>query len=375
MNNFLEDNNYQCLNNSTSAQELGQDSPLQENYSEVSTSADTLKSINGAAIFSINDFQESKISETLPNCQQAQKLDRVSISFPEVPPVNLSQIKENEKDSTTFETVSPQLQVSSTNINPDILHSKTSPDCLRPDCDPEATSLTSLTCSKSFPPAGMMSNGLVYHRECLPVPILEKGFCWLDSPGALSSLKSREPGQTKQEAGLKKLGLLKKGEVLNPAILCEWSKLPPTFLDPLESLTAVELFEQQERQLEICWTGELQPSHSKESSTSIQSQAKFLEDKRKSPKGCLYKYLETKKLKSGAVVQYPNVDCERNPNNPEHWRWGFNWEEKVNGKWKGRSIGVPVDAIGIIKSMQNSGASLKEIISFIKQSKQSKPKK
>lgn len=87
-------------------------------------------------------------------------------------------------------------------------------------------------------------------------------------------------------------------------------------------------------------------------------------------KGCLYKYIENKKLKSGAIASYPRVIGHRQSDNPTHWRWGFNWEEKVDGEWKGRSIGsVPLGAIALIQSMQNEGVSLEEIIGFIKRAK------
>lgn len=65
-------------------------------------------------------------------------------------------------------------------------------------------------------------------------------------------------------------------------------------------------------------------------------------------KGCLYRYIENKKLKSGAIASYPRMIGHRYQGNPTHWRWGFNWEEKVDGEWKGRSIGsVPVGAIAV----------------------------
>ncbi|MCC5611518.1 hypothetical protein LC612_33460 [Nostoc sp. CHAB 5834] len=37
-------------------------------------------------------------------------------------------------------------------------------------------------------------------------------------------------------------------------------------------------------------------------------------------KGCLYKYIENKKLKSGAIASYPRVIGHRQPDNPTHWR-------------------------------------------------------
>ncbi|MBW4502980.1 MAG: hypothetical protein KME57_26300 [Scytonema hyalinum WJT4-NPBG1] len=119
---------------------------------------------------------------------------------------------------------------------------------------------------------------------------------------------------------------------------------------------------------------------SEESCTYNQSRSestpeKFLEEKKKrsSRKGCLYKYLENKKLKNGAIATYPRVVSERDPDNPKHWRWGFNWEEKIDGEWKGRSIGsVPVGAIPMIQSMQKLGVPLEEIIEFIRRAKSKK---
>ncbi|WP_180269982.1 hypothetical protein [Nostoc linckia] len=90
-------------------------------------------------------------------------------------------------------------------------------------------------------------------------------------------------------------------------------------------------------------------------------------------KGCLYRYIENKKLKSGAIASYPRVIGHRNPDNPTHWRWGFNWEEKIGGEWKGRSIGsVPVGAVPMIQSMQREKASLEEIVGFIRRAKAKK---
>ncbi|MDZ8139002.1 MAG: hypothetical protein RM049_27480 [Nostoc sp. DedQUE04] len=90
-------------------------------------------------------------------------------------------------------------------------------------------------------------------------------------------------------------------------------------------------------------------------------------------KGCLYKYIENKKLKNGSIASYPRVIGHRQTDNPTHWRWGFNWEEKVDDEWKGRSIGsVPVGAIALIQSMQKEGVSLEEIIDFIRRAKAKK---
>ncbi|AUB43525.1 DNMT1, DNA (plasmid) [Nostoc flagelliforme CCNUN1] len=89
--------------------------------------------------------------------------------------------------------------------------------------------------------------------------------------------------------------------------------------------------------------------------------------------GCLYQYLETKKLLDGKTVSYPRVIDERDPNNPFHWRWAFNWKEKINGAWKGKSIGsIPPGAVPMIRLIQQQGAIREDIIAFIKKAKTKK---
>ncbi|WP_375514349.1 DNA cytosine methyltransferase [uncultured Nostoc sp.] len=93
--------------------------------------------------------------------------------------------------------------------------------------------------------------------------------------------------------------------------------------------------------------------------------------------GCLYQYLEAKKLLDGKTVSYPRVIGERDPNNPFHWRWAFNWKEKINGAWKGKSIGsIPPGAVPMIRTLQQERATQENIIAFIKKakSKKSSPK-
>ena len=93
--------------------------------------------------------------------------------------------------------------------------------------------------------------------------------------------------------------------------------------------------------------------------------------KRRNKKGSLYKYLENKKLKDGRVTSYPRITSNfRDPENPHHWRWGYHWDEKIDGKWKGRSIGsIPPSVVGYIKDMRNRNVSLEEIVGFIKKAK------
>ncbi|MBD2249208.1 DNA cytosine methyltransferase [Nostoc sp. FACHB-888] len=105
---------------------------------------------------------------------------------------------------------------------------------------------------------------------------------------------------------------------------------------------------------------------------------KFLENDLKAPQphsqGCLYPYLETKKLLDGSTVFYPRVIGERDPNDPFCWRWGFNWKEKHNGVWKSKSIGsIPPGAVNMIRTLQQQGATREDITAFIKKAKAKKP--
>ncbi|MCC5632852.1 DNA cytosine methyltransferase [Nostoc sphaeroides CHAB 2801] len=104
---------------------------------------------------------------------------------------------------------------------------------------------------------------------------------------------------------------------------------------------------------------------------------KFLESDLKSiqlhSQGCLYPYLEKKKLLDGTIAFYPRVIGQRDPNNPTHYRWGYNWEERVDGVWKGKSIGsIPPGAVHMIRLMQQQGAIREDIIAFIKRAKSKK---
>jgi DNA (cytosine-5)-methyltransferase 1 len=102
---------------------------------------------------------------------------------------------------------------------------------------------------------------------------------------------------------------------------------------------------------------------------SIPIPEKFLE-KKFEPVGCLYPYVETKKLKDGTEVLYPRIVGQRDRTNPHHWRWGFNWKEKHNNAWKGRSIGsIPCSAVPMIRDMQSRGCAITVIIEFILKAK------
>jgi hypothetical protein len=516
---FLEDT--ECnSHNLTSAQELAQDFVMQDSNRDLN-SLEPQRLMNTAQVSLNCDIPTYTTTGTCEKSQIVQNTNVVTICTQEdstllqLPhPAPRSPQKGNDLEVQTSEIVSPPSLKPLENCNPNLQLLKTSQDLLlAPTIQDSPQAHISEAWSVPLTSSGTMRNGLLSEAATLPAPTLEKDYCWLRSPGALSlSGKGRPPGQTKQEAELKKLGLINKGEVLNPAILCQWYEIPETWLDPSECRAATELLESNEQQQEIFSILESQRSPLTESSTSTpcvecqppvtranaqpetyiinQSQAlgkvidnlgfgftvnwldsselitynwerddqqiiglaiapqhlidKFLEDnhpqlctkclkvvdrnytcdkcttmqctqqiqnvpcpscesplitlnngcgvcgwtpenfleetepqpeavqkpKGRQRKGCLYKYIENKKLKNGSIASYPRVIGHRNPDNPTHWRWGFNWEEKVDGEWKGRSIGsVPLGAIALIQSMQNEGVSLEEIIGFIRRAK------
>jgi DNA (cytosine-5)-methyltransferase 1 len=100
---------------------------------------------------------------------------------------------------------------------------------------------------------------------------------------------------------------------------------------------------------------------------------KFLEESSSTDKsnacGCLYQYIENKKLKNGTIVSYPRVEGERDKHNYLHWRWGYSWEEKIDGQWKNRSLGVSTKIVTQVANMIYNGNSVQNIREFIALSK------
>lgn len=101
------------------------------------------------------------------------------------------------------------------------------------------------------------------------------------------------------------------------------------------------------------------------------SRERVLEEKapfsleKKSASGRLYPYTKDKTLKSGVVASYPRVAGERDPNNLEHWYWGYSYEVLEKGEWRGRSLSVPRSKVAPIQAMIDSHKTVSEIKSFI----------
>jgi hypothetical protein len=217
--------------------------------------------------------------------------------------------------------------------------------------------------------------------------------------------------------------------VLNPVILSEWYDIPPSWLDPWESRPGIALLESKDRQQEIFLIPESPPSEltefntlqaspgntekfleenliteelgketptiekfleenstTEESGKETPTTEKFLEENstteesgKETPTieithacGCLYQYIENKKLKNGLIVSYPRISGEREKHNYAHWRWGYSWEEKIGGDWKNRSVGVPNKIVHAVGNMINNGNTVQNIREFIALSKNSR---
>lgn len=49
--------------------------------------------------------------------------------------------------------------------------------------------------------------------------------------------------------------------------------------------------------------------------------------------GCLYRYLKNIKLKLGVIASYPRTKGARNPDNINHWYWGYSYKVLIQQNW------------------------------------------
>ncbi|KYC34880.1 hypothetical protein WA1_50095 [Scytonema hofmannii PCC 7110] len=81
--------------------------------------------------------------------------------------------------------------------------------------------------------------------------------------------------------------------------------------------------------------------------------------------GSLYRYLKNVQLKSGEIAFYPRV-VERDPDNLNHWYWGYNYKVKEDGSWKSKSLSVPREKVYTVQCMIERDAPVDAIKAFIK---------
>jgi hypothetical protein len=85
-----------------------------------------------------------------------------------------------------------------------------------------------------------------------------------------------------------------------------------------------------------------------------------------SPSGSLYQYIKNIKLKSGQITSYPRTSGEREPDNLNHWYWGYNYKIKESNSWKTKSLSVPRRKVDIVRRMIESNTPCSEIKNFLK---------
>lgn len=210
----------------------------------------------------------------------------------------------------------------------------------------------------SLTPAGTMQNGSVLAQDTLAHPSLENGYCWLESPSALSSTgKTRPPGLSKLETQLKKHGVISKGEVLNPAFLCKCFNLPPTYLDPSECRTAAQLLEDNAKQPEIFST---QPSGRSPSNESCTSKVLGSAERFPLPTSITLSTKTRKRRTKGNGSGYLyNKPYHRD--NKTYSQWWYQYE--LNGIKKTKYI--PKSVLGDIRVLEENKVPVKQILELL----------
>lgn len=357
--------------NSTSAQESAPVSPLLDCNLEDLGLLDCVSVTNGVEPSCSCDTPTLPSIQTCETCQNSSLTTLLPLAHL-VPP---SQLKANDLAAPTIATASPPSSERSHFRSHDFSALKTLPDCLTVPTSQEQKPYISLLSSGGFTPAGTMQNGLWSAADTLPPPSKDSGYSWLASPGALSSVSSRAPGQSKLEAQLKKHGLISRGEVLDPDFLSNSFNLPTSYLDPSEFRTAAQLYDASVRQQEIFLIPELQPSPCEESSTSIVSlrtdlaEIEELSDSpltkpeakpQSKPKKCN----PNKKLATGSLA--PCVSIKKGK---AYTSYQYNYEvreESSTRGWKTCKVGVPKFKVKAVTEWISQGKTINQILMLLK---------
>ena len=182
----------------------------------------------------------------------------------------LSPEKDDKEQQATSATCSPIHSDLSENVSPNGSSLKMSLDCSMPPSIQEQKEQHSFnTYSGNYPAAGTWANGLFSVQPALDCHTIVNGSLSLPTPTALSSFLSRPPGQNKLEVRLKALGLVARGETVNPEFLEMMHGLPRGWTDvELEQKEEIVLSAEEEKSLEIPFASPPQQQLCKESFTS-----------------------------------------------------------------------------------------------------------
>lgn len=266
-----------CSDNLTSAQESELASHSQDCSSEDLPLLAYASEMNTAETFSSSGIQRLTSTQTLEHSsgftvkEKSGKKER-SISSQPRRPASRSQFKVTDGEPMTQETASQQLSVQSQNLNPNSSASKTLEDSSVALTDQDLESDTSQKFSPSFPSAGMMRNGKWLAADTLGRPSVESDYCWLASPGAMStSGNGRPPGTDRLTDDLQSKKLISSTEVAAPEFLEKSFSIPIAWTSPSELRAATELLAAEEKRLVTVSIHESPPSHSDESCISTVS--------------------------------------------------------------------------------------------------------
>jgi len=83
--------------------------------------------------------------------------------------------------------------------------------------------------------------------------------------------------------------------------------------------------------------------------------------------GWLHSYTKNKKLKSGIIATYPKVEGYRDPDNIDHWYWGYKYEVKIDGDWKTKTLPVHRFRVKTVREMIFRGAAVDAIKALIEE--------
>lgn len=268
-NNTLSSTYFKCLPSKTIAQVSAPDIHLQQLSLENLISKDSAKSTNTAVISSPSDTQASQSKEISKPWTAHEKQSKSSQVRH---PANHSQCKVKGSEPATKEIVSRHSSKKLQQLALDFSQSKMSEvsSLAHGDQATEAghtSTIFAVTFAAWDSDLSVESSPVV----TLEAPSLENDYCWLASPGALSSENSRAPGQSKLEANLKAEGILQPGECINPAYLEDAFTIPLGWSDRLVSQSATALLEEREKRSVTVSTPELPKLPLNESSTSIHS--------------------------------------------------------------------------------------------------------
>ena len=160
-------------------------------------------------------------------------------------PVSHSVSEEKGKEQKTQETVSLTSSERSQLSDRDISVLRMSQDYLTVlTIQEQSREPISGICFGSYTKSGMMSNGKLSAVATLDRPGLESDSLWLESPTAMSSNSSREPGMNKLEYQLRQLGGIKRGEVSRPEFLESGSGVPLGWTDPQDKRSISEFLQE-----------------------------------------------------------------------------------------------------------------------------------